>query len=497
MEQLFSQNFQAIRIHTDLAAQREAMSRDAKAVTEGPDIFFGPGQYQPGTSGGRRLLLHELAHVVQQAQGLADGTPASAVALEKAAKFAESGEGAVSATTPSVAAYGAPQASPAGPSELHFFGGPSETGVGVLYIRDWNSLTQQEQQQVRLWLSEADQLYGAGIAGPRQTVSKAARSAANQVARAGRGGLQSTGTSASGHTPDVAGGGEPMSPQIDLPRRVNSSIGGQWKRYKPGFRFTGISAYDESTGNWIYLSPALEHEPPPATPGPPVPITTAAKAAPKAPTATSPSTAPTGKASVPTTAPAEPVVTPPKTAPPTEAAEAPLPTTQSQKGVPTSTEPEPTVMPRPSAAAGRFVEFGTDVVLSIIFDLIAAKYLEWLDKHLFRERMRALGPEIDAGKQKAYDEWVSRPGGVSTRQPHFNIRIRIQSLTQAVVAGAGSRLLDTGPLPEFESVTISESDVRISGEVVDKLLPVEGASYRILHIQTLTYSEPVQLKHLP
>lgn len=40
----------------------------AFAFTVGRDIAFGPGQYQPDTEAGRRLLAHELAHVVQQSE---------------------------------------------------------------------------------------------------------------------------------------------------------------------------------------------------------------------------------------------------------------------------------------------------------------------------------------------------------------------------------------------------------------------------------------------
>jgi hypothetical protein len=155
-------------------------------------------------------------------------------------------------------------------SELRFFGKADESGVGVLFVRDWSSLTRPEQAQVRLWLSEADQLYGAGLTGPRQAVSTEQRKAADQFARAGHRFLESTHASAAGHVPDVAGGADPITSLVDLPKTVNSSIGGQWKRYEPGFRFTGISAYDESSGNWIYLSGALEQQPRPAPAGRPV-----------------------------------------------------------------------------------------------------------------------------------------------------------------------------------------------------------------------------------
>lgn len=39
------------------------------AFTQGEHIHFAPGQYQPHTAQGKRLLGHELAHVVQQREG--------------------------------------------------------------------------------------------------------------------------------------------------------------------------------------------------------------------------------------------------------------------------------------------------------------------------------------------------------------------------------------------------------------------------------------------
>ena len=38
----------------------------AKAFTHGSDIYFNQGQYQPESSEGKKLLTHELTHVVQQ-----------------------------------------------------------------------------------------------------------------------------------------------------------------------------------------------------------------------------------------------------------------------------------------------------------------------------------------------------------------------------------------------------------------------------------------------
>jgi hypothetical protein len=55
-----------VRVHTDEAAGALARSVSARAFTVGNDIFFGPGEYRPGTPEGRELLTHELVHVVQQ-----------------------------------------------------------------------------------------------------------------------------------------------------------------------------------------------------------------------------------------------------------------------------------------------------------------------------------------------------------------------------------------------------------------------------------------------
>lgn len=54
------------RLHTGGMAQTLAMAVTARAFTVGRDVFFAAGQYQPHTLAGRRLLAHELAHVVQQ-----------------------------------------------------------------------------------------------------------------------------------------------------------------------------------------------------------------------------------------------------------------------------------------------------------------------------------------------------------------------------------------------------------------------------------------------
>ena len=62
-EPRFGFSFDKIRIHAGPEAARSALSVGASAYALGNDLVFGAERYQPGTSEGRRLLAHELAHV--------------------------------------------------------------------------------------------------------------------------------------------------------------------------------------------------------------------------------------------------------------------------------------------------------------------------------------------------------------------------------------------------------------------------------------------------
>lgn len=65
-EPRFGADFSHVRVHTGPAAEELASVLNAQAFTLGSDVVFGPGRYAPGTDEGRRLLAHELTHVVQQ-----------------------------------------------------------------------------------------------------------------------------------------------------------------------------------------------------------------------------------------------------------------------------------------------------------------------------------------------------------------------------------------------------------------------------------------------
>jgi hypothetical protein len=65
-EPRFGYDFSRVRLHMDGRAAEAARAMKARAFTTGREIVFGAGQYAPGTEAGRRLMAHELTHVVQQ-----------------------------------------------------------------------------------------------------------------------------------------------------------------------------------------------------------------------------------------------------------------------------------------------------------------------------------------------------------------------------------------------------------------------------------------------
>jgi hypothetical protein len=66
-EPRFGHDFSQVRVHTDAGAATAARGIQARAYTLGRDVVFGAGEYAPATEGGKRLLAHELTHVIQQA----------------------------------------------------------------------------------------------------------------------------------------------------------------------------------------------------------------------------------------------------------------------------------------------------------------------------------------------------------------------------------------------------------------------------------------------
>jgi hypothetical protein len=87
MEPRFNQDFSTVRVHTDAKAAKSAQNLNAHAYTLGHQIAFDAGAFAPNTHAGRRLIAHELTHVVQQ-QNIAPG--AAAVQRDSKKKPADS-----------------------------------------------------------------------------------------------------------------------------------------------------------------------------------------------------------------------------------------------------------------------------------------------------------------------------------------------------------------------------------------------------------------------
>ena len=66
MEPRFNQDFSHVRVHTDAKAAESARAVNALAYTVGRDIVMKRDEYAPATDAGKRLLAHELVHVIQQ-----------------------------------------------------------------------------------------------------------------------------------------------------------------------------------------------------------------------------------------------------------------------------------------------------------------------------------------------------------------------------------------------------------------------------------------------
>jgi len=68
MEHAFGHDFSRVRIHRDAEAGEMSRQLSALAFTHGNNIYFAHGSYDPHGASGKRLLAHELTHVVQQGQ---------------------------------------------------------------------------------------------------------------------------------------------------------------------------------------------------------------------------------------------------------------------------------------------------------------------------------------------------------------------------------------------------------------------------------------------
>jgi outer membrane protein OmpA-like peptidoglycan-associated protein len=103
MEARFGYDLGAVRLHADDRAARSALAVHAQAYTVGYDVVLGGGLGQLDAGPGRKILMHELAHVIQHvrnpegpAAGLVVGNPHD-VAERDADAAAQAAEGATTA----------------------------------------------------------------------------------------------------------------------------------------------------------------------------------------------------------------------------------------------------------------------------------------------------------------------------------------------------------------------------------------------------------------
>jgi hypothetical protein len=72
-EPRFGHDFSQVRVHADGEAALGAQAVQARAFTFGDHVVFGAGEYAPNSGPGRKLLAHELTHVVQRQRGGSSG----------------------------------------------------------------------------------------------------------------------------------------------------------------------------------------------------------------------------------------------------------------------------------------------------------------------------------------------------------------------------------------------------------------------------------------
>jgi uncharacterized protein DUF4157 len=92
MEDRFGSDLGEVRVHTDSDAQALTSARGASAVSIDREIYFAKGMYAPGSTAGRALLAHEIAHSLQQKLAAGGGTADSANAEAEAQRVARAME---------------------------------------------------------------------------------------------------------------------------------------------------------------------------------------------------------------------------------------------------------------------------------------------------------------------------------------------------------------------------------------------------------------------
>lgn len=155
MESYFGASFAEVRVHVG----PQAPAIGALAFTRGSDLFFAPGHYDPASAQGRRLIGHELAHVVQQRAGrvLNPFGAGLAVVVDRQLEAEAERRGLAAAdhrppaaraapAAPSRAKAGAPKREPSASLQPMSFARFSTYG----FLSNWGSYSAEENQLLAL-----------------------------------------------------------------------------------------------------------------------------------------------------------------------------------------------------------------------------------------------------------------------------------------------------------------------------------------------------------
>jgi hypothetical protein len=164
-----------------------------------------------------------------------------------------------------------------------------------------------------------------------------------------------------------------------------------------------------------------------------------------------------------------------------------------------SSRPQPVVVGTEGAAElatprmtfrGMAVTIGGEIAVSIIVDLINAKFKQDRDQRDFEAGLRTLSPDVEREKQQRLAALAHRD---ANQKLYFNIHVRVTSKTTTWIAGRGSGSSTGPPNVKLEHVSISPDNLNTSGPVADQLLPmVPGhAVLFVEHSQLVTFSVPL------
>lgn len=147
LEPFLGYDFGNVRVHNGPAADTAARRANALAFTIGGDILFGKGQYRPDTLEGKRLLVHELVHVVQQnthslSRKYIQRQPAGQQTLQVTSDPAESREYVNDAIH--FLELGA---------ELYISGGRIDSAGLERQLRGWSTLRTSAEETIRIGLN--------------------------------------------------------------------------------------------------------------------------------------------------------------------------------------------------------------------------------------------------------------------------------------------------------------------------------------------------------